>query len=134
MSRSSGRGQVEPTAALVVVLAVSAAVSAYAVALDGADAGVGERSERELGEPTLERVTGALVTGGVADPGRTDRAHRAGPSGYRLNVTVAAAGKRWQAGPTPPRRATTDVATRRVGVRIGPGRIRPGRVRVEVWS
>jgi len=132
MSRSSGRGQVEPTAALVVLLAVSGAVSAYAVALDGVSAE--RRADRALADPTLDRVTGVLVTGGIAAPTRTERAHHAGPDGYRLNVTVAAAGRRWHAGATPPRGATTDVAGRAVSVRLAPGRIRSGRVRVEVWS
>ncbi|MFB6102026.1 MAG: hypothetical protein ABEJ73_05620 [Haloplanus sp.] len=129
MSRSSDRGQVEPTAALVVLLVICAAVSTYATALDGVvDEG------RELASPTLDRVVATLATGGVADPTRTRRAHRAGPAGYRLNITVAAAGRRWQAGATPPRgNAGVDTATRTIGVRLGPGRVRPGRVRVEVW-
>ena len=132
MSRSSARGQVEPVAALAVLLAVSSAVSAYAVALD--DVGAERRDERELAGPTLDRVTDVLVTGGIADPTRTARAHRAGPDGYRVNVTVAAAGRRWHVGGTPSPGATTDAASRSVGVRLGPGRVRPGRVRVEVWS
>ncbi|MFD1634810.1 DUF7285 family protein [Haloplanus ruber] len=132
MSRSSGRGQVEPTAALVVLLAVSSAVSAYAVALNGV--GAEHQADRALAGPTLDRVTSVLVTGGVAAPTRTERAHRTGPDGYRLNVTVAAAGRRWYAGATPPRGATTDAAGRAMSVRLAPGRVRPGRVRVEVWS
>ena len=131
MSRSSARGQVEPTAALVVLLAVCGAVSTYAVALDGTG---GERT-RDLAAPTLERVTDRLTTGGVARPNRRERAQRVGPKGYRCNVTVAAAGERWTAGPTPPsrRRDAVDTATRPVSVRLGPGRVRPGRVRVVVW-
>ena len=131
MSRSSARGQVEPTAALVVVLTVCAAVSTYAVALDG----VGGERERDLASPTLDRVVDRLAVGGVADPRRRARARRSGPTGYRLNLTVAAAGRRWYAGPSPPGRgADTDIAARSVGVRLAPGRVRPGRVRVEVWS
>jgi hypothetical protein len=129
MSRSSARGQVEPTAALVVLVAVCAAVSAYAVAVDGA---IGE-TERSVATPTLDRAVDALSSGGVAEPDRRSRARRSGPPGYRLNVTVAAAGRRWYAGPTPPGAVDTETATRRIGVRIGPARIRPGRVRVEVW-
>ena len=131
MSRSSARGQVEPTAALVVVLAVCAAVSTYVVALNG----VGGETERELASPTLDRVVDRLAVGGVADPRRRERARRSGPAGYRLNVTLAAAGRRWYAGPSPPGGgADTDIAARSVGIRLAPGRIRPGRVRVEVWS
>mgnify|MGYP006284956747 FL=1 len=131
MSRSSARGQVEPLAALVGLLAVCAAVSTYATAL----AGVGYEADRDVATPTLDRVTDRLATGGVADPGRRAMAQRAGPAGYRLNVTVAAAGRRWYAGPTPPgERADTDTVGRTIGVRLAPGRVRPGRVRVEVWA
>jgi hypothetical protein len=131
MSRSSDSGQVEPTAALVVLLAVCAAVSTYAVALDGAVYG----DERNLAAPTLDRAVGRLVVGGVAEPDRRGRARRAGPAGYRLNLTIAAAGERWYAGPVPPgRRADADTAVRSVAVRLAPGRVRPGRVRVEVWA
>jgi len=130
MSRSSARGQVEPTAALVVLVAVCAAVSTYAAALDGA---IGS-TERSVAPPTLDRVVDTLASGGVADPNRTARARQAGPAGYRLNVTVGAADHRWYAGPPPPEGADVEAAGRRIGVRVGPGRIRPGRVRVEVWS
>ncbi|AXG06504.1 hypothetical protein DU500_08760 [Haloplanus rubicundus] len=131
MSRSSARGQVEPIAALVCLLAVCAAVSTYATAL----AGAGYETERDVATPTLDRVVDRLAAGGVAVPDRTERARRAGPAGYRLNVTVAAAGERWHAGPRPPgRRADTDTAGRTISVRLAPGRIRPGRVRVEVWA
>lgn len=130
MSRSSGRGQVEPVAALVVLLAVCAAVSTYAVAVDGSV----RESDRDLASPTLDRVVDVLAADGVADPARTKEARRAEPAGHRLNVTVARADRRWHAGPTPAEGAETDVATRTVGVRLDPGRVRPGRVRVEVWT
>jgi hypothetical protein len=129
MSRSSGRrGQVEPTAALVVLLAVCGAVTTYAVAVDGA----APDTDRDVAEPTLDRVVSALESGGVVDPDALGRASHHAPRGYRLNVTVAAAGRRWRVGPTPP--PTARVAWRPVGVRLGPARIRPGRVRVEVWT
>jgi hypothetical protein len=131
MSRSSARAQVEPIAALVCLLAVCAAVSVYATAL----AGAGYGTERDVATPTLDRVVDRLAAGGVAVPDRTERARRAGPAGYRLNVTVAAAGARWHAGPMPPgRRADTGTAARTISVRLAPGRVRPGRVRVEVWA
>lgn len=128
MSRSSARGQVEPTAALVVLLAVCGAVSTYATVLGGA----GYEAERDVAVPTLDRVVDRLATGGVADPAQRRRARHAGPAGYRVNVTLAAAGRRWHAGPSPAEDA--DTATRTLGVRLAPGRVRPGRVRVEVWS
>jgi hypothetical protein len=129
MSRSWARGQVEPTAALVVLLAVTAAVSTYAVTLHGATPVDG----RDVAAPTLDRVLERLAVGGVVEPSRTRRAHGAGPPRYRLNLTVAAAGHRWDAGPTPPTGTHTDTASRPIGVSLGPGRIRSGRVRVEVW-
>jgi len=129
MSRSSGRrGQVEPTAALVVLFAVCLGVTTYAVALDDA----APRPERDVATPTLDRVVTELSSGGAARPSDLSRVRRLRPRGYRLNVTVAAAGRRWHAGPSPPTAA--QVAARRVGVRLGPGRVRPGRVRVEVWA
>lgn len=129
MSRSSGRrGQVEPTAALVVLVAVCAGVTTYAVALDGA----APRPERDVATPTLDRVVAALSSGGAVRPSNLSRVRSLRPRGYRLNVTVAAAGRRWHAGPSPP--PTAQAATRPVGVRLGPGRVRPGRVRVEVWA
>jgi hypothetical protein len=132
MSRSSARGQVEPTAALVVLLAVCAAVSTYATVLGGA----GHEVERDVASPTLDRVVDRLAVGGVAEPARRRRAQRAGPTGYRLNVTLAAGGRRWHAGPKRPgpgASADTDAAARALGVRLAPGRIRPGRVRVVMW-
>jgi hypothetical protein len=130
MSRSSGRGQVEPTAAVVVLMTVTVALSSYAVALDG----VGRTDDRAVAAPTLDRVVDRLAIGGVIEPTRAQVAHGAGPAGYRLNLTVAAAGRRWDAGPTPPRGTAVDEAGRSMAVRLGPGRIRPGRVRVEVWT
>jgi hypothetical protein len=129
MSRSWDSGQVEPTAALVVLLAVCLAVSTYATAIDGA---ARERT-RDRATPTLDRTVELLETGGTVDPTRTRRAARSGPAGYRLNVTVAAAGRRWHAGPTPPGRGT-DATARPIGVDLGGGRVAAGRVRVEVWS
>jgi|GEM_PF-686384 len=133
MSRSSARAQVEPLAALVVLLAICAAVTTYATALDGAK----YESERELATPSLDRVVDRLATGGVVDPERRERepVRHAGPAGHRLNVTIAAAGRRWHAGPAPPGRGSnTDAAARSIGVRLAPGRVRPGHVRVEVWA
>ncbi|WP_435069512.1 DUF7285 family protein [Haloplanus sp. C73] len=131
MSRSSDRGQVEPTAALVVLLAVCGAVSTYAVALGNADVD----STRDLASPTLDRVADRIERGGVVRPTRLNRTGGAIPDGYHGNVTVAAAGEHWTAGPMPPGRRgdSVDTATRRLSVRLAPGRIRPGRVRVVVW-
>lgn len=138
MSRSSGRrAQVSPMAALVAVVAVGIGLSLYAGALDAStrppDTGV---------EPTAgtvaDRTVDVLAPAGVATPARL--AELAGPSprlhvvpaGYRLHATLAADGRRWRVGPSPP--ADVHRATRAVGVRVAPGRVVPGRLEVVIWS
>ncbi|MGM0590853.1 MAG: DUF7285 family protein [Halobacteriota archaeon] len=127
MSHSSTRrGQVEPTVALVSLLAMCVAIGVYAGVLDDALPVAGRR----LAAPTLERVHDALTSGGVV-VGRPATALDAAPSGYRLNLSIRAGGAHWTAGP--PTTPTADSASRMVSVRLGPGRIRPGRLRVAVW-
>lgn len=124
------RGQVEPLAALVAVFAVGVALSAYA----GVVADVLPTPDRNVADPTVERVHEAVTSAGVAVPGTLPKATGVAPDGYRLNVTLAAAGRTWRAGPTPPSvESDGDSATRTASVRIAPGRIRPGRLRVVVW-
>lgn len=128
MSRSSTRrGQVEPTAALVALFAVCAGVTLYATALDGAL----PSPDRDRAGPTLSRIHDSLEHAGVVRPDALAAARATAPDRYRVNVSLAADGRRWTAGPAPPREA--DAARRRVSVRTGPGRIRPGWLRVEVW-
>ncbi|MFB6281748.1 MAG: hypothetical protein ABEH40_06995 [Haloferacaceae archaeon] len=131
MSRSSARrGQVEPTVALAAVFGVVVGVGLYAGVL--ADAMPGER-DRNLAAPTAERVHDELApTAEIVVPKRLDRVGNATPDGYRANVTVRVAGRRWAVGPAAPRRA--DAAARRTSVRLGPGRVRAGTLRVEVWE
>jgi CHASE1-domain containing sensor protein len=139
MSRSSAReaadrpdaarGQTEPLAALAALFAVCAAVTLYVGVLGDVTPG----SDRDLASPTLDRVHDAVTTAGVAVPDRLSAAPAAGPDGYRVAATLTVADREWRVGPTPPPRAT-DVAVRSVGVRIVPGRVRAGRLRVVVWS
>lgn len=121
------RGQVEPLAALAALFAVCVGLSVYAVVL--ADAG--RPTERDLAEPTLAAVDDVVSVGGIVHPSRLDRALASGPSGWRLNVTVAADDARWTAGPSPT--VVGDRSSRRVSVRLGPGRVRAGHLRVVVW-
>jgi hypothetical protein len=139
MSRSldeeSHRAQVEPLAALVAVFAVGAALTAYAGVL-GATLST---SDRDLAGPTVERVERAVGDeSGVLAPDALDSGLRAGPDGYRLNLTLRTGGRTWHAGPVPPQRGDSadaaDSVRRTVSVRIAPGRIRPGRLRAVVWS
>ncbi|MFB6302248.1 MAG: hypothetical protein ABEH78_05240 [Haloferacaceae archaeon] len=131
MSRSSARrGQVEPTVALAAVFGVVVGIGLYAGVL--ADAMPGAR-DRNLAVPTAERVHDELApTAEIVVPDRLDRIPGTAPAGHRLNVTVTVATGRWTVGPGAP--PTADTATRRTSVRIGPGKVRPGTLRVEVWA
>ena len=129
MSRSSARrGSVEPIAAVAALLAVTAGLGLYAGVLDDAR----PETDRDVATPTLDRVYDRTSELAVVVPDGIDAARRAGPDGYRVNVTLWADGRRWTAGPEPPARA--DRASRSVSVRLAPGRLRAGRLRVEVWS
>lgn len=128
MLPSSARGQVEPLAAIVAVVAVGIGLSVYAGVLDASLPGPRERG---VADATLGRVWAQISTGGVADPARLARGPAVAPGGYRTNVTLAAEGRTWRAGPEVPSRA--DAAERHASVRLAPGRVRPGRLRVAVW-
>jgi hypothetical protein len=135
-----GRAQAEPTVALAAVFAVAVGVSLYAGVLVDAV----PETDREVAEPTLDRVHERLTAGGVAAPDRLATAAAAGPSGYELGVTVEAAGRRWHVGPRlgsdegggpnvgAGAGVDVDVASRGVSVRIAPGVVRSGRVVVRV--
>ena len=122
------RGQVEPLAAIVAVFAVGVALSAYAGVLDATL----PTPDRNLADPTVERVERALADAGVVAPDALPAGLRAGPDDYRVNLTLDVAGRTWRAGPAPPPRA--DAAALAVSVRVAPGRIRPGELRAEVWA
>ncbi len=121
------RGQTEPLAALVALFAVCAGVSLYATVLGGSI----PVADRDASEPTLERVRDAAATNGAVRPDALSAAVDAGPDGRRVNATLAARGRRWSVGPSTP--AATDRASRAVSVRLGPGRVAPGRLTVRVW-
>lgn len=122
------RGQTEPIAAIVAVLAVGIGLTAYAGALDDTL----PSSERNVAEPTSFRVDAAISSGGVVDPSALPEGLRAGPDGYGVRLTLTVDGRTWQEGPRAPPGA--DAVTRIVTVRVGPGVVRPGRLRVEVWE
>ncbi|MFC5367042.1 DUF7285 family protein [Salinirubrum litoreum] len=123
------RGQVEPLAALAAVFAVCVGLALYGGVLSS----VTPETSRNLAEPTLDRVHDRVSTGGVAVPERLDAARAVGPEGYDLNLSLTADDRRWSVGETPPQ-STTDTASRPTGVRIVPGRVDPGRLRVVIWS
>lgn len=128
MRRSSGRGQVEPLAALAAVLAVSAGLVIYADTLEDAATPAPERATPEV---VLDGVERALSETGVVDPARLEAAMTALPAGWQGNLTLRAGGREWSRGPTPP--SAADGATARVGVRVAPTKVRPGQLRVVVW-
>lgn len=127
MRRSSGRGATEPLAATVAVALVCTGLSIYAGAVD--DRTPPPRDERLRAEQLLDRVADRLGEDGVVDPSGLDRSVLDGA--IRANVTVTSEAVERQAGPTPPPGATA--ASRRLSVRLGPGEISPGRLRVVVW-
>ncbi|WP_225333603.1 DUF7285 family protein [Halomicrobium urmianum] len=128
MSRSSGRGQTEPLAAIVAVATVGVGLSLYAGVLDATLPGERDRSTAPA---ALERVDHEIAPAGVARPERVPGSHEAGPAGYRTNVTLAVGGRRWSSGPTVPPDA--DETEERLGVRVSPATVEPGRLRVAVW-
>ena len=130
--------QTEPFAALAAVVVVTLALSVWAGAFEGA---IPEPVDRDLAEPTADRVERALTEAGIVRPDRLYRnetaevpgrpVNRSAPEGYRLNVTLVRDGNRWSVGPGAPE--TTDAAVRRVGVG-SPGSVSPGRLEVRVWT
>lgn len=135
MSRSWGersppartRGQTEPIAALIAVVAVCLALSFYVGVLEASLPG---RSDRAVDEAAVERVERTVAPAGVVRPTLVSTGPSAGPSGYETNVTVAVGDRRWTAGPPIP--SSADAATSSVPVRLAPGTVRPGRLEVRV--
>lgn len=135
MRRSSDRGQVEPTAALVAVFAVCVGLSLYGgVANEAVSRGrlaAGPTDPGATARQAADAVADATRSSGVVVPGRLPGALDAGPAGRRLNATLSTADRRWTAGPTPPAGATT--ARVRVTARVGPADVDPATLRVVVW-
>lgn len=123
-----GRGQVEPLAALVAVAAVCIGLGIYAGALDTA---LTANHGRATVETVADNALRAVAPSGVATPTRLGDALDAAPDGYRLNATLLTGDRRWSVGPVPPtRHRTTDRPT---GLRVAPGDVRPGTLRVALW-
>jgi hypothetical protein len=127
-SSAPERGQASPTAALVAVAAVGFGLSLYATTL----AGVAPTVDREIAEPALSRVHDAVAPAGVAVPDRLEAAIDDGPSGWTVRVELRTDAQHWTAGPTPAPNAGAQSAARRVPVRLAPGRVVSGRLRVVV--
>jgi hypothetical protein len=121
--------------ALAAVLAVTVGIGLYTSVAGGFLDGLGGREERRdastLARQAADRVADTARVDGSIRPARLAEAVRAGPTGYRLNATLLTRSSRWRAGPPVPDRAVG--AERRVAVHLGPGRVRPAVLRVEVW-
>ncbi|MFH5797882.1 hypothetical protein [Haladaptatus sp. CMAA 1911] len=128
---SPDRAQTEPIAAIVAVFAVCLGLFTYTSVLGDAM----PRSERTLGPTTLSTVRGEMSSNGVLFPARLPAGLRVNPDGYDLNVSLSSGSREWHGGPTPPQKSdvSTETATASVSVRIAPGDVRPGRLRVVIW-
>lgn len=129
MSSSSGRGQTEPLAALAAVFVVAIGMSLYAGVLDHALDG---SPDRDVAEPTLDRLERTVAPDGVVTPARLDDAIEQAPADYRMNASVHADSRTWSVGPAPPN-ATVDRESTRLAVEITPTAVEPGELRVVVW-
>jgi len=126
------RAAVEPVAALVGVLAVSAGLGLYIVALDAATPTPTERSA----DTTLDVMERELTVGGIVRPSRRHDLEWQTPA----TVEIATDRRTWRVGlggatPSPageldPR--TVVIATRPVSVAIRTGETVRGRLRVAV--
>ncbi|GGM68343.1 hypothetical protein J2752_002086 [Halarchaeum rubridurum] len=128
MSRSSGRAQVEPTAALAAVLALTIALGVYASAY--AAVPTGHATPTTADDDALAALVADLGPG-PADPATLRPAVRTLSHTGSLNATLRTPTRVWTVGPPRPRRA--DVAAAPLPVRVGPDRVRPGRLTVAVW-
>lgn len=132
MSRSSAsegsRGQVQPLPALLAVLALTLALTAYADVTHS----LPTPEEPSPAVPALKRVEAQATTGAILDVEALDP-DVARLDGYRANVTIRTAGTRLELGPTPPpsaARATAHVATNSTQ---SPNGVVSGTLTVEVW-
>lgn len=127
MSRSSGRGQVDPLPALVAVAAITLGLSTYAGVLDDAL----PETRGPDAEVALDAVYDAAARNGIVRPARFDASSLSTPTGRRVNATLDVGERRWTFGPRPP--DGTARADRRVPVALAPGRVTPGELEVVVW-
>ncbi|MBP1985585.1 DUF7285 family protein [Halolamina salifodinae] len=122
------RGQASPTAALVAVAAVGIGLSLYATVF----AGVVPTADRDVATPTLSAVHEAVAPAGVAGPARLEAAAEAGPTGWSVRVELRTGPRQWTAGTAPAPGVDRQSAGRRVPVRVSPGQVQSGWLRVVV--
>lgn len=129
MSHSSalddGRGQVYPLPALVAVIALTVAMTAYG----GVSTSLRGPADPSPAIPALKQVEAQATTGAVLDPAAVDPS-AAELDGYRVAVIIELAGERYAVGPSPPAHAHRAETTVAIGQADA---VRPGILRVEVW-
>lgn len=129
MSCSSGRGQVEPLAALAAVFAIGVGLAIYVGAVDATLPRLSQ--SREVAPTAADRLVAEASSFGAVVPPLAEPVAAATPTGYRLNATLRAADGAWTGGPTAP--ATAECELRTVAVRVAPARVRPASLEVCVW-
>ncbi|WP_280535218.1 hypothetical protein [Halopenitus sp. POP-27] len=126
------RGQTEPIAALVALLAVGVGLAVYAGVIADADPGTDRRATADI---VLDRVHDRVVVAGVAHPDRLAVPADSGIDRGRIGIVIETAERRWHVGERPATRPyppDADVARRSVSVRSAPGQQRRGELRVVV--
>lgn len=130
MPRSSAsereRGQVQPLPALVAVLALTVALTAYG----GVTHSLPDPRSPSPAPPALQRIQVDATKGAVLRPAALDPAAARLPD-YRANVTLDLPDARYARGPEPP--ASTTAARASVAAASDGDRVVPGVLRVEVW-
>ncbi|MFO7925776.1 MAG: DUF7285 family protein [Halobacteriota archaeon] len=129
MLSSSDRGQTEPLAALVAVVALGVGLSIYVGVLDSTLTSLAGGDD--MAPIAAETLVAEASSFGVVQPPLGAAVDAARPNGHAMNVTLQANSGTWVEGP-----ARTDVADcvkRMVSVRTAPGTVRPGTVEVCVW-
>lgn len=130
MSRSSGRAQVEPTAALAAVLALTVALGLYAAVHASVPLGGSEAHPATAAREHVAAALGDETAVPASLPAAAADAANATPTSS-LNATLRTASGVWTVGPPRPPRA--DVSTQVLPVDTGNGVVRPGRLTVAVW-
>jgi hypothetical protein len=122
------RAQTGPLPALAATMVVGAALVLYTSGLYGA---FPDPTDPRVAEPTLDRAVDDLARDGVVAPGDLTNVDSIAPPGYDVALVLSTEEDRWRVGPASPPDAAT--ASRPVAVRVAPGVVVTGRLRVTVW-
>lgn len=129
MPSSSDRGQTEPLAALVSVLALGIGLSLYVGVLDSTLPFLA--SDADMAPVAADALVAEASPFGVVHPPLGAAVAAARPNGHAINGTLRTESRTWREGP--PRAEVADCVTRTVSVRTAPGTVRPGALEVCVW-